>query len=337
MSSTQDALRTFLSSNAPVPGNLDILCLGRDVASDAAAIAVLLLGLAREDTRQRLYPRVYLLTVQGSGLEAAIRAHCAEELSEYIEGADAAAIERVLENRLHLRSATTLDFNTVIDVMSGVPDESAIIVVNAASYRPSRPVKQDVATSGHKTPFGETIRTVIEEDEWAPALVEFANFLQTTVEQKRLYVTLLSGEYSPVLEENKRNLQSIKGGVLYSRPAMDVEGHVLQQSMRWRKMITEGMEDAAFGEIDALELSELNRALVKAQCLSAVGRSIEGFDLLRPSLEDLHRNGSPGAQVNVARMALHAGEHAESLALLDAAIAADPTDEPTLRAIHQHA
>jgi tetratricopeptide (TPR) repeat protein len=296
-----------------------------------------LLRFGREDTQRALYPMVYVLTIRGSDLDAAIRAHCSGELSKQIEGADRVAIERMLSKRLQLRSASSLEFATVIDLLNDLPDESALIVVDAASYRPSRPVERSAAGSEQTTAFGEIIHTVVEEDEWSTAIVELAGQLQATVERKHLYVLLLAGEYFPVFEKNQKKLQGVKGAVGGGRPVADVEGEILKQSARWQEMISQRLEDAAFNEIDGLKTSELNRALVKAQCLFADGRGHDGFDLLRPFLDELRRDTSPTLKVNVARMALHAGDHAESLALLDAALEANPTDEPTLRAIHQHA
>lgn len=306
---------------------------------DAAAVAVLLLAFGRSDSPKRLYPLVYVLVIKGSAAESTIHDHCAGELSALLANADQDTIKKILQARLRVRSAVALEFDTIIGILTEMPEDSALIVVNAAMYRPSRAVEGTGALSGHITTFGERIRTVIEEDEWSTALAELPSHLEDTAERKRIYISLLAGDHYPILEKNLQKLHSIKGALFGGRHATDDddEGHVIQNAEQWIEMVSGDMEDAAFAEIEALKMSNLNQALVKAQCLFVAQRSLDGFELLRPFLTELRSEGSQRVQVNVARIAFFAGEHAESLGLLDAAIAAAPADEPTLRAIHQHA
>ncbi len=322
-------------ANPPFPPSVDIVCSGFKVSRDVAAIVTLLLGVGHKDEGAPLYRRIYVVIDDDAEMQNLIRSRCAGAVAQINPDAAQVVIERVLQQRLHFRTPSCSEFDSIGEILRDMPEPSAIVVANATRYRPSHPVEPSTPLSEHKTLFGENIRNVIEESEWSTALADFAEFLQPIAEEKNFFIVLLAGKYVPVLDENQAKLNAIQGAVWGSRRETDPEEHVITHVTRWQGMVALRNETSAFEEVDATSLSPLNKALIKAQCLFAAERGAEGFALIRPFIDEIRGDRSAALKATIARLALDAGETAESISLLDAALALEPNDESTLRAIHQ--
>lgn len=328
-------LRDLFDANPPFPPAVDIACSGFRIPRDVTALVAVLLCVGHEGANAPFYRRIYVVIDDDVEMQNLIRSRCASTLAQLSPDATQAVIEHVLQQRLHFRSPSCSEFDSIGDILRDMPEQSAIVVANAACYRPSHPVEPNTTISEHRTLFGETIRNVIEESEWSTALAGFAKFLQPIAEEKSFFILLLAGEYEPVLDENNAKLNTIKGAVWGSRRETDPEQQVIKHVTRWKEMVALGNKTSAFEEVDATSLSALNKALIKAQCLFAAERSAEGFELIRPFLDEVRRDGSAATKANIARLLLDVGETIESISFLDAALGANPGDELTLRVIHQ--
>lgn len=335
VASMMAVFRGTFDANPPFPPAVDIVCSGVKVVRDVAAVVTVLLGVGCEGADAPLYRRIYVVIDNNAEIQNLIRSRCAGAVAQINPEATQDVIERALQQRLHFLTPSCSEFDAIGEVLQDIIDPSAIVVANAARYLPSHPAEPCAPLSEHKTIFGENIRNVIEESEWSTTLAGLAEFLQPIAEKKNFFIVLLAGKYMPVLDENEAKLNAIKGAVWGSRRETDPEEHVITNVTRWQEMVALGNDTSAFEEVDATSLSALNRALIKAQCLFAAERSAEGFALIRPFLDEIRSDGSAATMATIARLALDVGEAAESISLLDAALAMDPNDEPTLRAIHQ--
>jgi tetratricopeptide (TPR) repeat protein len=229
--------------------------------------------------------------------------------------------------------SANLDGNGVVERLRSFRENSAVIVVNVENYetgQPKSPPRQD-STSTENPSSASPDFSRLESEDWARSdrIARLAKSIVEEVSDRKLIVILLSQSYAPVSKESEERLLGVDGTGVTTRLPPPRMRAVAERREAWSEMLIRGDVESVIAEIDDLPLGAASNAVAKAQILHAIGRSEEGFQLLRPRLDEVKAEGSPELIVRVAVMADRAGEREKARGLLQAAIAAQIQDEST--------
>ncbi|HYO59053.1 CHAT domain-containing protein [Archangium sp.] len=241
----------------------------------------------------------------------------------------------MLRKRVCVLALDVHDTDVLVNAVRELPERTALFIGRGELFSSAAVAKRE-ADLRAPTPMGEELHLRLVEDIWVPQVHHIARLLGSIASERMLYVVLRVGHYQPERPENLTLLESTDGcNILATR---SVEGHSLSPLdwERWTGLMRQGRASDVLAEIDMrAELSALNQAFLKAQCLLAAGQGMLAFQYIEPFLEQMSRGDDPHLLLTVSRMALYAGKLDEASAFLAGALQQPQRDEETLTAALQ--
>src|SRR5580658_1194987 len=322
---------SFFKQTPLAPGAVDVVCSAGEPGDLLASAVLLLLGRVEEGSTTPSFPQVRIVCPGGATAAKDLRSKCADLLV-------AVSASRPVDNdleRLDVREAMPLNVEGLLAALDDVPRGAAVIVARATAYLPSDHPSTPGVPTGHQTVFGDRIRLRHQEDLWVDSLVAVAASMEAAAHERHFYLLLVTGVDPPLLPAAIERLQRIPGALFVIDVPRRAEMDLVHRRDDWVTAARRGRDESFFPEIDALDISELNRALVKAQCLFAAGRGAHAAVLLGPHFDKLQTASHAAIRVDAARIAIDGANVEQGTALATAALASDNAGPSELSAVVQ--
>lgn len=219
--------------------------------------------------------------------------------------------KNVFNERIKIIHADDLRLTSVIKSLDSVSDQSAVIVVAAASYRDEQIASQPVSRLTLKLP----------EDTWIPHLVKLGQSAIELAKHHNYYLLLETGEAPPHKQQNKEALNSIPDcGVFTWTPENEGASIIASQVSGWQEAIENGNVGSAFKSIEALpEWMNSQKSYLKLQLLERVAPGNAVMDFFRSEI-NTNEITDPKARLKLARIAQRAGDEEVAREMLMPAI-----------------
>jgi hypothetical protein len=260
----QSGISSFFEQNGVEFGAVDIFCLGGSVHR-VLTLVELLLALREGDGRwvaERLNLIITADAAKQLGGTAAVQAHIEQVFTERSRSTAQTVSTR---NSLQLVEPEDLRSETIIPIISNVPLQSVVIVVNAAWFR-AEDAKPYSAPGGIDRPM-------LAEDFWAPQLHTLAERLVEVSKERNAYVVLDAGYPSPHRPFLRNLLESIEGvAVLGSELVEDYDAVLATKVDGWDRSLSEGRLGPVLKSIDELPAAmDAQKPFLRIQMLHRAG------------------------------------------------------------------
>jgi hypothetical protein len=305
----------FITRNPNIFGGADIFNLdfGAPIARAGMLVAVLT-GLVDQEGRSATR-RFVVVVPPGADSASAIEevwAQCADSFEVLAKRVLQPREVEALKARLEVVIAADWRHSSVVNVIAAQKERTAVIVVQAASYRDDR-VEPYVA------PEAET--PLQPEDVWAPQLHALASVATELAEERALYVALDADELSPRRQALSDLLLTIDGcGVMGSSSDEDPETILAARVDQWDAWIRQGRLGQALKSVEALPPSlDPQKAYLRIQLLYRAGYLEQALQSIRERLS-LNSDLDSSSRVKLARVAQDANAYGLAAELLSPAI-----------------
>jgi hypothetical protein len=305
----------LFSQSPPAIGESDIFaCDAAESVLRAGAFAVVM-NLARSQNGEHLIGKIFVIVPPLEvipDLDGVIVCRSVIHAAEAYFGRTLADQERsAIDDRVKTIHSTDLRISAVVEALRSVPNDSAVIILNAASYRDEDSVALDGATAPRNLP----------EDIWVPHVVALARVVTETARNLRCYALMVTGEGPPYKEENQAALRSVPGcGVFLAQFENDPWGCIAPHLQQWEEQVKRGNIGAAFKSIDALPDSmDSQKSLLKLQLVGGSPANQEVAKLLRAEIA-AHQDMDPKVLLRLARIAQRADEEEIACEMLRRAV-----------------
>jgi hypothetical protein len=311
-------IRHFINlySQSPLSYGATDICSGDsfDSASRTGAFAVVM-NVARTQEHVALIDKILIIAppVQANAdlneanvylsIVAAAEGHFGRTLAE---GEKIAIGQQV--KTIHTDS---LSITSVVKALQSATGRSAVMILNAASYRDERLSSPCLATAEPHLP----------EDLWVPHLVELARAVTEVAKSIPCYMLIDTGESHPHKVPNQEALKSVPDcGLFICEPQNDPSALVASNVLEWQNQVKAGNVGSAFKSIDALpDWMNSQKSFIKLQLLEHVVPSPEMTKLLRSEI-DTKKVIDPKARLKMAAIAHRAEDENITLEMLGPAI-----------------
>lgn len=206
--------------------------------------------------------------------------------------------EAFFKRKISVVPTRDLGIGAVLDILAGQPEQAAVIVTEAASFR-------DEDVGPFIAPPAET--PLIPEDVWAPHVHALASKSIAIARERVLYVALDTDRMSPRREELRSLLEAVDGcGVVGSDSAEDPETILAARIDEWDAWLRQGRLGPVLQEIDALPAKmEINKRYLRIQVMFKAGLAAQALEMIRAETAE-ERDIDRGSRVKLARMAQEA-------------------------------
>ncbi|SDG17508.1 CHAT domain-containing protein [Thalassobaculum litoreum] len=230
----------------------------------------------------------------------------------------------VLRKRIEVIVSPHAGSESLIDLVHGLSDGTAVIIEEANAYR-FRDNRARTST--------ETVR--IGEDIWIPEVHLLAQSLATKFADRALYFLLDVHEVEPVRSQSLDLLCSIDNCGVFTVPdEADPDAILVQHLAQWDEWIAENRVGRVLQEIDGLTgLSDDNKALLRVQVMDRAGMRLEALAIVR-EIQKTTKDISAFIRVKLAAIAARGGANRTARELLVAAIETLKELEPLELALH---
>ena len=214
--------------------------------------------------------------------------------------------------RVKVISAPDLRTRSVLAVIAGQLEHSAVIVTDAANYRDEN-IKPYIAP--------DSATPLLPEDIWVPQAHGFATAAVEVARERKLYVALDTGRLSPTRAALHDLLLSIDGcGVMGSSNDQDLWPILSERVGRWDQWIREGYLGKALREIQELPpLFDMHKSFLRIQMLHKAGFFSESLGAIREELMGGSKMDA-SSRVKLARIAQDANASRLASELLSPAV-----------------
>jgi hypothetical protein len=197
----------------------------------------------------------------------------------------------VMSQRIKVIHTDDLRIASVLKALQSVGNQSAVIVMNAASYRDERIVPQSIKTLPR-----------LSEDLWIPHFVQLARAVTEMAMKGSYYVLMDTGEMPPHKQENQEALKSVQNcGLFTVSSESDVSAIVATHSQEWQEQVKNGNIHSVFTSIDALpDWMNSQKPFLKLQLLERVAPGHAVMKLFRSEI-NTEEIVDPKARLKLAR------------------------------------
>ncbi|MER9436379.1 CHAT domain-containing protein [Mesorhizobium sp. M0618] len=291
-------IQDFIARNPNIFGGADIFNLdfGTPIIR-AGMLASVLTGLFDEERRPAVR-RWVVIAPPGTDRATTVEAALAQFRDSFNALAERELQPKELEalrSRFDVVVANDRRHRSVLDLIDAQPERTAVIVMEAASYRDDQVVPY--IAPGAESPLRA-------EDFWAPQLHALASAATSLAGENRLYVALDADELSPRRQALADLLLTIEGcGVMGSSSDDDPQTILATHVDRWDAWIREGRLGQALQDVDRLPASlERQKDYLRIQLLYRAGHLERALQAIRERLE-VGSDLDPSARVKLARVA----------------------------------
>ena len=310
-----NAIADFIRRNPDVLGGEDIFMItgGRPTAR-AGMLAAMLAGIVVEDGDRAI--QKYMIIIPP---EADVSSNAEFAWNGFKKGFAQLAGRSMTQKestwfraRFELRNSPDGRVASLLALIQGQAERTAVIVVEAATYR------DDKVTP--LLPEG-TGKPLAPEDVWVPQLHALARAAVAIAEDKNFYVALDANELTPVRQELEALLLSVdRCGVMGASDDAGAESIVAKRGVAWDQWITAGYVGRALGDVDALPtVLDPQKPFLRIQLLHKAGLHVEALGAIRS--EFLARDQiDQSTRVRLAKIAEDAGASSLARELLQSSV-----------------
>ncbi|CRI67020.1 hypothetical protein THIOKS13330026 [Thiocapsa sp. KS1] len=292
-----EVIQESIAKNPNVFGAADIYNLGsRDTLSRAGLLVAVLTGLS--DVGRPAVQNFLVVVPAGWKAEECEAQVWKEMIANFrlLSGREMEpSAQAWFKARFRLVASRDRRSRSVLDVIAVQAERTAVIVVDAASYR-----DDDIypyVTPGASAPLQPA-------DIWAPQLHALAAAAIELARQRMLYVALDANQPSPRREALSDLLLSIDGcGVLGSSSADDPESILAARVDQWDVWIREGRLGRTLSDIEQLPAKlDANKPYLRIQVLYKAGFSVQALEEIHVAIA-LNRELDASSRVKLAWIA----------------------------------
>ncbi|MCK1297425.1 hypothetical protein IVB33_06670 [Bradyrhizobium sp. 24] len=243
------SLEHFFRQNGLGFGGRDIFCIGGGSIISRVGKIILLLLSFYDEHKKSLLSQIIVIAPPGSGRRLE---HLKAQLDAGIEKGELRPPEaNHPDQRFRFVELSDLRSQSVIDAL--VPEKCAIIVFDAAEFRNQ---KVEAVSSG----------TSLPEDFWVPQVQSLCSDLLTIATSMSCYIVLDTGELVPRRSANIEILKSLDNVGLLAGEMPDSTESILGDNIaRWDQLIAGGRIGVVIRDIEALDLSQEEKAFQRVQ------------------------------------------------------------------------
>lgn len=310
------AALAFFQRNPPAPHDVDVLFCGVGSRASQACVFAGLVASATDQSEAPGFERVLLVIPPG-----ALDVPPEQVLSGLFHPSIAA--------RVVVRQASQASPRRLLRELESSEGSTAVVVACADLFRSAEagPAPRRPAA---RTPFGETLRVGVHEDEWLPSLAHFVTAAKGVASRKPLYVLLHVAQAKPAAGAHIDRLMTECDAVgeFRSPNAHTVSADTVRE---WIDRALSGRTDEVLTEVDRAPLHASDKAALKIQLLLSRNLIAEAESVALDSLEDLQQAEHSAMDALLARVALSAGRSEDARRYAVTALARQYIDETTLR------
>lgn len=305
-----DAVLASIQQDPNVLGAADLYLM--DYASGpvrVAAIAAATMGLSRSDGK-RAIERYVVLVPAGSDADALrtmVQDNFAHALA-HLTQSDLTPNEKTwIAARVSVISATDMRIATVEAFVARQPEDTMVLIMDAASYRDDAVAPIEPETEGG---------LLQPADVWVPQVHALAAKTTALVRERPLYLAIDAGVAHPSRQAHLDLLMSINGCGVFSGQAFQNHDLLIRSTQAWDELVKQGRIGEALQGVDALPPAlERQKSALRIQILARAGHHQPALDALHARLTS-EVAPDPALAVLFARIAYDAGSDCTALDLL---------------------
>ncbi len=316
-------------------GGVEIMCLGPHDPTLVAAACAGMFGACRGEDDALVFQSMHVVypvdifqhEFEERRFYEALVPQGAADTAEEVELYRSRAMRRAL-----LHFSDSLDGYHLVEKVSSFPKiPSVVLVVEADIYEAGFPAQQPSVSVLPSQALERLPEITTGDWGWSDRLARLAEALVRKVAGEHVIVVLISSQYGPVHEKSKSRLLGVDGtGVLTVSPPSD-EQIIGERGRAWTEKLHRGDVESILDDIDQLNLSAKNNALVKAQVLSRGGTPVLAFKAIESQLGAMLTDDAPPLlKIKLALIAFEAGKQDYAKRFLQSVLASGPRDEATL-------
>jgi hypothetical protein len=306
-----DGVQDFYRAQGCSLVHVDLMFLDRE-RPDEQILAVLrgLSGFAHEDGTTR-FGRITIV-VPADELDAADRTAFDERLQRFVALVrERLPVRAIPDDWLVVKFCPHYQEEALLDIARAAPEETAVIVSQLASYRCTGLLSNDPGPH----------RMRLEEDVWAPHVLAITKSLEAIAEARKVYIAALVGRAPPHRPALVEAMRGIKGGVLTSERADDLDAALLAHDEEIAAHLDAGRIGAALAVIDGFpEALERQKPFVKVQLLQRANLPQLALDQIERQFAQHLGDYDPASLFKLAVIAEQAGGLVLAAKLLRASI-----------------
>lgn len=322
----------YFQIQPPIYGGIDFFCLGVPINLNFVASWVATIdGLKLREKNEPVYQFIKILIPFGNktGLalenlvESVFNVILEHEenfgsLNEQAQLLFRQNIVSYLEKKIVVEQCSSNELSELIKIIDNTEKHTAILLINGdlfaskISISPLYKVKE--------TPINEGLRLWSNEDLWVANIASVISSVSEELTAKEKFLVITAQQETPVKKSNIKKLYKFDNVNFIFANESEENTSAERNAKKWLKLAADQKIDSVLEDIDKKISNEINRAVIKAQCLAAADHATLGFQLLKPFISEILSSHNPEFLVSMAKVVATAGERDVAATLLKEAL-----------------